>query len=151
MADNEELILRNPARKFSVVIVCLMLALSVVLLVIRPGSQKVVGAIGVVVFATLACTILRSNLRCGPSGVVLVTEIGRRRRWSWSEIDRFEERGVKGIGLVTRPRKWVVLTGWATLGPVPQERITEMLEARRKKYQVLGPDDGPPERAAGTG
>lgn len=130
-------VLRNPARKFAHVFWLVFIALSVFVMISRSGAHKMEGALGVVLFGTFFIVSLRSGVRCDRAGVVALDEMGRHR-FSWADIDHFEQRGLRGIGVVNRSGRWVRLTAWATLGDVSPEKATSMLESQRLKFQDRG-------------
>jgi len=134
---DDPFVLRNPARKFADVLWLFFIALSVFVVVDRHGVYRAVGAVGCVMFVVFFVVSLRSGVRCDRHGVVALDETSRRRL-SWAEIDHFEKRGWRGIGVVNRSGRWVRLSGYATLGDVSPEKATALLEEQRLKFQDEG-------------
>ena len=105
MAD-DELVFRNPGRKSATVVWVLLIALGVFVFVGRSELVEILAAVEVVAFVGLAVLNLLACVRCGPTGVTSMCETGQRRRLSWDEIDHFEQRGLRGVGVVVQSKHW---------------------------------------------
>ena len=90
---------------------------------------------GLAVFAVFAALQgARSAIRCDGNGVI-GTEVWTRH-FAWSEIARFEQRGLRGIGVRLTTGQWVRLMGYATLGDKSPEAATKALEEARILFQT---------------
>lgn len=76
----------------------------------------------------------RAGVTCTPGGVVAVGD-HFTRRLKWSEIDHFEERGLRGIGVRLKSGSWVPVLYYATLGDVSSQKATDKLESARRRWQ----------------
>jgi hypothetical protein len=99
-------------------------------------ASKVLGVV-FVAFAVFAFVQgWRSAIRCDSNGVTAIEDI-RTRRVPWSDVDQFEERGLRGIGVRLGSGRWVRLMGYATLGQKSPEMATRELERQRILHQPL--------------
>lgn len=121
----EIFVLPNPARVRTIVFWLVFAALGA-FVAVRSASwgYQALGAAWVIL-AVLACfRIWCSAIRCDSSGIVALDDL-RTRRVPWSGVERFEERGLRGIGVRLRKGQWVRLMGYATLGDESPEMATE--------------------------
>lgn len=130
-------VLPNPARVRTIVLWTVFVALGVLVAVENSSWAAKALGMAMVAFALFACVqTWRSAIRCDSTGITAVDEL-RTRRVSWSDVERFEERGGRGIGVRLRTGRWMRLMGYATLGDKSSEMAAKELELQRILHQSV--------------
>lgn len=131
--------LRNPTRHLAAALASLFALVGLALTVFGfDWWQRLGGLLGIVLGLYLVRRMLSRSIRCTADGVVGMGESGTQRL-TWSQIDRFEQRGLKGIGARLTDGRWVSLMFFATFGDLSEEAATQLLEEQRLRYQQAVP------------
>lgn len=134
--------LRNPTRYFAAALTSLFSLVGLALLIFGfDWWQRLAGLLGIAFGLYLVRRMLSRSIRCTADGVLGMGESGTHRL-TWSQIDRFEQRGLKGIGARLTDGRWVPLMFFATFGDLSEEGATQLLEEQRLRYQQTVPPQG---------